>query len=66
MPRSMDLEDFMNLSTTEQFDFNPIWATIARRWRDAAEEGVESDLDFPCPICDGEDEECLCQTNPLT
>ena len=66
MSQSMALEDFMNLPLKEQFDFNPIWATIALRWREAMEEEVESNLDFPCLACDGEDEECLCQTNPLT
>jgi hypothetical protein len=63
MSQSMALEDFMNLPATEQFDFNPVWAIIVRRWRDSLESikmGVESDLDFPCPVCDGEDEECLC------
>jgi hypothetical protein len=66
MPQWMALEDFMNLPLTEQFDYNPVWATIVLRWRRATEEGIESDLDFPCPICDGEDEECLCQMNSLT
>jgi hypothetical protein len=66
MSQSMDLEAFLNLPATKQFDYNPVWATIVRHWRDATEEGVESDLDFPCPVCDGEDEECLCQMNPLT
>lgn len=63
--KDMLLEDFLRLSFDEQFNYNPIWAAIVQDWKQQMREGVESDLDFPCPYCEGDDPTCPCQTSPL-